>query len=111
MVTTGYTDCSYVKLQQSGKMAFFLQVIFTSVVSTLRNTRRMGNTIVNYTSNIFSHFCRARIVDIGTGFPPFSSFEYNHILQFFSATPFSYYEIFFLFIMDLLGTSTTGIVL
>jgi hypothetical protein len=71
----------------------------------------LGNTIVNYPSNIFSHFCRVWIVDIGTGFPLFSSFEYNHILLFFGAIPFAYYEIFFLFIMDLLGASTTGIVL
>jgi hypothetical protein len=71
----------------------------------------LGNTIVNYPLNIFFHFCRVGIVDTGTGFPLFSSFEYNHILQCFGATPFSYYEIFFLFIVDLLGTSTTGIFL
>lgn len=95
MVTTGYTDCSYVKLQQSVKMTFFLQVVFTPVFNTFLNTWRVGKYNCKWPVEYFLSLLPCSDCWHTHCFSLVFSFEYNRILPFFGATPFSYYEIFF----------------
>lgn len=95
MVTTGYTDCSYVKLQQSVKMTFFLQIVFTPVFNTFLNTWRVGKYNCKWPVEYFLSLLPCSDCWHTHCFSLVFSFEYNRILPFFDATLFSYYETFF----------------